>query len=494
MRKYTLFVLLAVPLLLDLGCHKPKRQLPIQDEYYFAAFMDGKKMGHVTHTRKEEESRVTNSEHAIFTIKRADVAMTVSVKETYIETPQGEPLGFESMQYLGALGMTVQGAKNAEGKYDVTITTGTSRQTRTIDWPEGALMAEGAERLARQKGLAPGTQYNVKMFVPMMLQAIDTEIKIGGKKHIDLLGRVIACTEVIGTMKMPSGQIVSTNYVDEENQPQKMIIPMMGMTFEIVACSREFALSDNDVPEFLEQLILYSPKPVKHYETAKQIKYHLKPKPGVTITAVEDDNQKVLRDGKEGLYVTVKPLEDPKGAEFPYRGTNKAALEAMKPTRYLQSDSDLIIKLAKQTVGDTKDAAQAARNIEGFVRDYVNEKSLSIGYASAVEVATSRQGDCTEHAVLTAAMCQAAGIPARLALGYIYTDDWAGKKNIFAGHAWTQAYVGDKWIALDGTRGPKGYTAGHLTLSVGNGNPEDFFGLAMIQGQFTITEIEEVEE
>ena len=162
----------------------------------------------------------------------------------------------------------------------------------------------------------------------------------------------------------------------------------------------------------------------------------------------------------------------------------------MKPTRYLQSDSDQIIKLAKQAVGDTKDAAQAARKIEGFVREYVKEKSLSIGYASAVEVAVSREGDCTEHAVLTAALCQAVGIPARLALGYVYADEWADKENIFAGHAWTQAYVGGQWIALDGTRGPNGYNAGHLTLALGNGNPEDFFGLAMIQGQFEITDIE----
>jgi len=458
--------------------------------YYFAAFMDGKKMGYVTHTRTQENARVTNSEHVIFTIKRADVAMTISVKETYIETSKGQPLAFESMQYLGALGMTVKGKKNAQGKYDVTITTGSNVQKKTIDWPEGALMAEGAELLAQEKGFQPGTRYTAKIFVPMMLQAMDVEIEIGEKKQIDLLGRVIQCTEVINTMKMPTGRIVSTNYIDENHLPQKMIIPVMGMNFEMVACTREFALSENDVPEFLEQLILHSPKPLKNYKTAKQIKYHLEPQPGVKLTVVQDDNQKVTGDGQKGLYVTVKPLEDPRGVTFPYQGKNKIAREALKPTRFLQNDSEKIVKLAKKAVGETQDAAQAARNIEGFVREYVKEKSLSVGYASAVEVAASREGDCSEHAVLTAAMCQAVGIPARLALGYIYVDQWAGKENIFVGHAWTQAYVGGKWIALDGTRGPNGYTAGHLTLAVGNGNPEDFFSLVMFQGQFKITEIE----
>ena len=492
MRKCTIILLLSVPLLLDLGCHKPKQ--PTKEEFYFAAYMDGKKMGHVTHTRIEEESRVINSEHIILTIKRADVAMTISVKESYLETPEGEPLGFESMQYLGALGMTVKGVKNTnDPNFTVTITTGQNIQKRIIEWPQGALMAEGAELLAQEKGFKQGIRYSMKVFVPMMLQAMDVETEIGQKKQIDLLGRVIQCTEVFNTMKMPSGTIVSTSYIDEYMLPQKMIVPVMGMKFEMVACSREFALSENDVPEFLEKLVLYSPKPLKNYKTAKQIKYHLKPNPGVKLTVVEDDNQKVTSDAEKGLYVTVKPLEDPQGVKFPYKGKDKVARQALKPTRFLQSDSEQIIKLAQEAVGDTKDAAQAARKIEGFVREYVKEKSLSIGYASAVEVATSREGDCTEHAVLTAAMCQAVGIPARLALGYIYTDEWAGKENIFAGHAWTQAYVGDQWIALDGTRGPNGYNAGHLTLAVGNGNPEDFFGLALIQGQFKITEIE-VEE
>ena len=40
----------------------------------------------------------------------------------------------------------------------------------------------------------------------------------------------------------------------------------------------------------------------------------------------------------------------------------------------------------------TKDAATAARRIEKFVRKYINKKNLSVGYASALEVARSRRG------------------------------------------------------------------------------------------------------
>ena len=151
-----------------------------------------------------------------------------------------------------------------------------------------------------------------------------------------------------------------------------------------------------------------------------------------------------------------------------------------------------MIKLARRAVGDTKDAAQAVSKIEAFVADYVQDKNLSIGYASAAEVAASRQGDCSEFAVLTAAMCRSLGIPAQVVMGIAYVDDFAGLQTGFGGHAWVCAYVGDKWVGLDSafkSSGRGGYDAGHIAQAVGNGNPEDFFALIGTVGQFKIDKI-----
>jgi len=69
-----------------------------------------------------------------------------------------------------------------------------------------------------------------------------------------------------------------------------------------------------------------------------------------------------------------------------------------------------------------------APRIEQFVGDHIDEKNLSIGYASALEVAQSKQGDCSEHAVLAAAICRAAGIPARVATGLVYVEEFMARK------------------------------------------------------------------
>jgi transglutaminase-like putative cysteine protease len=159
----------------------------------------------------------------------------------------------------------------------------------------------------------------------------------------------------------------------------------------------------------------------------------------------------------------------------------------------VQSDHKTIIELARRAVGDTKDAAEATSKIEAFVADYVEDKNLSVGYASAVEVASSKQGDCTEHAVLAAALCRAVGIPAQVVTGLGYVEEWGTVVNGFGGHAWTQAYVGDKWIGLDAAfrgTGRGGYDAGHIILAAGSGNPEDFLNLIGTMGQFKVDRVE----
>jgi hypothetical protein len=91
--------------------------------------------------------------------------------------------------------------------------------------------------------------------------------------------------------------------------------------------------------------------------------------------------------------------------------------------------------------------------------------------------------------VLTAAMCRAAGIPARVVFGVVYAKSFAGRENVFGGHAWVEAYVGDKWIGLDATRAPKGFDAGHIALAIGDGEPAEFLNLAATLGQFKIDKV-----
>ena len=125
------------------------------------------------------------------------MSITIGMKETAIETTQGEALGFESTQNLGMMGsMKVKGVIDKNGTVSLTSTSMGAEQKSTMQWPQGAVMAEGMRLLTMKKGMKEGTQYSVKVFTAGMMQAVDTKISIGSEQKVDLLGRVVNLQEV----------------------------------------------------------------------------------------------------------------------------------------------------------------------------------------------------------------------------------------------------------------------------------------------------------
>jgi len=478
--------------LLATGCGAGQIQIDTDsgDVEYYAVLMGGQKIGHATHVRSTDSDIVTTTEILDMVIGRGAVSIPVSTTETNIETADGKPIGFEYAEDLGGLGgKKMTGRLNEQGRLEITTLDLGIEQKAVIDWPAGAVMAEGLRLLELGKGLTEGATYQARIFSPALLDVVDASVRIGPTTNVDLFGRVLPLTEVSVSMQMQGTTFTSVSYVDSELKAQKTIMPMMGMNLELVACDKAFALSENDVVDFLEKLLIPSPVALKDLSSTESITYQLAPAAGKHLSIPSTDNQtvQITQDGK--VLVTVRPAPMPSGDKLPYRGNDPRILEALKPAQYLQSDNNQIISLARQAVGDTKDTAEAARKIENFVNEYITEKNLSVGYASAAEVALSGQGDCTEHAVLTAALCRAAGVPARVVSGIVYIEDFAGRKDVFGGHAWTEAYIGGKWIGLDATRAPAGFDPGHITMAVGNGDPADFFAMANILGYFKIEEI-----
>ena len=80
-----------------------------------------------------------------------------------------------------------------------------------------------------------------------------------------------------------------------------------------------------------------------------------------------------------------------------------------------------------------------------------------------------RAGDCTEAAVLLAALGRAAGIPTRVANGLVYSRQrYHGVGNAFMPHSWTLAYVDGAWRSFDLALDT--FDATHIALTVGDGD------------------------
>jgi hypothetical protein len=469
-----------------------------EDIEYYAVFIEGAKAGFATHSRTVASGRVTTTDIAEMTISRMGIQLNIKTKETCVETVDGEPISFSSEQNMG-LGMTTTtGTIGRDGIVRIQNSEAGSQQTppgqgNSFAWPKDAVMAEGLRLLEIKNGMKEGASYSVKIFSPSLLNAVDSRVLVGGKQDVDLLGRIVKLTKVSTVMSMPgTGEMTTDSYVDEELNALKSVTPMADMKMEMVACTKEVALGSYEPVEIIDKMFMASPEPIEDVGSAKSITYYLKPTSQAgSFIIPSSDNQRVQQQEDGTVKVTISPVSAPAGARFPYKGPDRAILDATMPSRFLQSNDAKIIELTKRAVGDTKDAAEAARRIESFVASYVKNISLSVGYASATEVAASRRGDCTEFSVLCAAMCRSAGIPARVAMGVAYVDDFEGRDG-FGGHAWVEAYIGGKWVGLDSTfkaseRG--GYDAGHIAFAMGDGEPASFFNLATTLGRFKIEKI-----
>ncbi len=457
-----------------------------QEEQYYAIFMSGQKIGYAHHVELQQGQSVTHTNEMRISIDRAGIPLTVQVTTETHETMAGEPLGFKCVQDMGMMAQSVEGVVE-RGVIRLSMASGDTARQQTMPWPAGAVMDHGRELLARKMGLSPGATYAARIFDPSSLQAFDVTFRVGAKQQVDLLGRVVELTEISSEISAgPGGMpIRSTSYVDADYKQLKQVMPMMGMAMEIVACDRQFALSPDGTVDFLAKLMLSSPRRLGNLAKVRSARYRLVFTGQSPVLIPSSDNQSV-EPFPGGAIVTVHPASSGGGGGA--SPTDPKWREALAATRYLQSDHPEIVALARRAAGQTSDPARAARNIEKFVAAYIELKDLSVGYATALEVARSRQGDCSEHAVLVAALCRAAGIPARMGAGVAYIEGPGAEAGTFGPHAWAEAYLEGKWVGLDAAL-PGGFDAGHIALAYGDGGPAGFFNVAMALGNFSIEDV-----
>lgn len=160
----------------------------------------------------------------------------------------------------------------------------------------------------------------------------------------------------------------------------------------------------------------------------------------------------------------------------------RAAALASDP--FVQSDHPRIREAALAAAGDGEDDAARADLLHDWMYETL-EKEAVVSIPSALDVLRTKQGDCNEHTVLYVALARSLGIPARIAIGLVWSDDLEG----FYYHAWPEVYL-DRWVWIDPTLGQRRADAARLKLF--DGGIERWTQLLPYIGQIAI-EVLEVE-
>ena len=154
-------------------------------------------------------------------------------------------------------------------------------------------------------------------------------------------------------------------------------------------------------------------------------------------------------------------VEDTKSLNLPL--AIEGAHQYLNSTFYIQSNHPKIRQTAAKIKGHEDNALRLFRKIAMWVFNMIEDKNFSTSIASALETLDRKQGDCTEHAVLTAALARAAGIPTRIAAGLYYAQER------FSYHMWVEALVAENlWVAVDPAMGQIEPDALHLKLFHGD--------------------------
>jgi len=460
-------VLLAVVLL------APTRLLAVDDfDRWYALELAGAPAGWMHAWQKSEADRVVTGSRMEIAIGRGPAAVRVTMESEFVETKAGKPISMKSVQQLGAIPTTTTYVFS-DGEIAVETTQGeqVSRTTRPMP-KEVWLTPAAASEYTRQRLAAGAEAIEVRTMEASTGATVVTVTRSKFERvEIEALGRKHAVTRCVSTSSAAPG-IESIEHMDDQGTPVKTTIPLGGMSMSVTIATREEALAaaSGEAPEVMVRTLVKPDREIASPRTTTKGVYLLSLPAddggAAAVPPLPTTGAQAITAIEGGMRVTVRVSEwtpaDPADAENP---------AYMASTSMINAEDPEIVRLAREAtteIGD--DPARRAEALRAFVSKYVRSKNLSVGFASASEVARSKQGDCTEHGVLLAALLRASGIPARTVSGLIYADQFAGEKGVFGYHMWTQALLTidgtPRWVDLDGTLREQPFDATHIAIAV----------------------------
>lgn len=437
------------------------------EEAWEAVYIAGQKAGYIHSTVKPVEGPngerlIEIASFSVIRMKRFGQVIEMEIQTRTVEDLKGQLHEVESiMKTSNVEAMRLVGRVKGD-KMELTRFTFGAQQKQEIPWDSRVLGPYAQDRLIeKEQPFTPDKRVEFHTFDPSMA-AITRAVLIGGDlEEVQLLDRTETLRHLTLEMYLPGADrpFVSTYlYVDENGEPLKTHTAMLGgmTTYRV---DKDTALAE---PESLDDIAIRTLIPVEGDLTAPfdtvRVVYRVHLKKGVNPTEVailDDARQDLQPEDEDTLLLTVRaePPADHRDPEPDKRYQESNSL--------LQADNPKIQQYVKQAIGDETDPIKQLRLLERWVYENVKDKNYGVGFASAGAVADSLSGDCTEHAVLLAAMARAAGYPSRVAVGFVY----APSVKQFGGHMWTEVYANGRWHSLDGTLGRGHFDAVHIKLA-----------------------------
>jgi hypothetical protein len=440
------------------------------EEAWMGVYFRGSKVGWLHHTCEPQDGGYVVREESLTHLKMMDTPQKIWVATTCITDSAFALTSFNFRMRSDVVSMKVLG--EVEGStVNLKVDSAGKTREKVLRLRRPPYLFLNLRPFLVSDGLEAGKSFRVPVVLPSTLSQADAVLTVEGEEEI----RIDGVAREAFRVQVSYAGMEATSWYDREGQVLKEVSPMgLTMIREAAGKARSGLMKGDWAVDITASTMVSVNKRLPDPTGLRYLRVLLE---GIDPAGFEIEGGRqrlqgaaleIVREDMASLPKLSIPVEDEALANF---------LEA---TAFLQSDDERIVRLAREVVGQEKDAVAAARRLMDWVYEKL-EKRPTVSLPSALEVLEDRAGDCNEHAALMAALARAAGLPARLVVGVVYTG------NGFFYHAWNEVWVGG-WVSLDPVMAQFPADATHVKFI--DGGLEEQIRMAQVIGRLSMEILE----
>jgi hypothetical protein len=466
-------------IVLVLVMHSPVRATDVAAtpklDVWYAAYLGGSKVGYV-HTVVQEVSHegqkiLRSTMEMVLNVQREKDQVQMRMEAGTDETQDGKVTGVSMKQFLGRQQQLVMtGQVTPQGDMLHIRVDGGRRLDKRIPWNDKVIGMYQQEGIFRKYKVKPGDNFSYQSYEPTFTAVVTTQVSVKDYEEVIVFGRrrrllrVEAVPDAIGTVQLPA--LIA--WLDQEYQVARSEVNLPGMG-QLLLCrgTQQAAMRPERAGatasfNLTEQSLVRLTARIDHpYDRSAAVyRVTVKGDPKAATAFARDDRQEIKNVRGDTFELHIRATRGPK--------TNSAAVAApaefLKSSYFINCQDPLVKQLAHKAIGREVDPWRKALQIEQFVYKYIVNKSFSEAFATADEVARTKEGDCTEHSMLAAALCRAVDIPSKTALGLVYVDH-PQMGPVLGFHMWTEVWINGGWTPIDATLSRGFVGATHLKIT-----------------------------
>jgi transglutaminase-like putative cysteine protease len=477
MRKYAPLVLALVALVAPFA-RADQPQGKVVEDTWEVIRLAGYRVGHFHTVTREFEVKggkiLRTTARLELTLKRSGTTTRLMLETGSDETADGKVVGVSMRMDQGGHDLVQLGTVEEKGLH---VKVNGTKIDKFVPWNDDVIGLYRQDRICKEKKVKPGDTFTFSSYEPSITAVVAVRGKVGEAEEVSTpkgkvkLLRVELASDPVNVPKPGSDETFKLQlpkmvlWLDKDLMPVRRQTDLPGLgTIVLLRTDREAATAPVEaVPDILANTAITLNRAIVNPHATRSVVYRVTVKDDDDPTTVlAQDARQTVKNAKDNTFeLHVKAVRNPAKVERP---DAPAREEFLKSCYYLDCDDARVKKLAAEAVGDETDPLKKARRVERWVRDNVRNDNQA-AFPPASKIAQELKGDCRQHAMLAAAMCRAAGVPSRTAVGLVYATDPASHKPILAYHMWTEVWVSGQWLAIDGTLGQGSIGAAHVKIA-----------------------------